>query len=52
MANLGGGLKSITHRRYIGNRLAFTEPVATNCFGINFDVFANNNQQNFISRDL
>ena len=29
-------------------RLVITEPEATNCFSINFQVFTNNNQHNFI----
>ena len=29
-------------------RLVITEPDATNCFSINFQVFANNNQHNIV----
>ena len=33
-------------------RLVITGPEATNCFSINFQVFTNNNQHNFINIDF
>jgi hypothetical protein len=43
-----GDYLTISRRRRSEYRLVITEPEATNCFSINFQVFTNNNPHNFI----